>query len=330
MTALHRSAAVLIAVSWLVPCQAVAANAAVADAERRLEQLDFRGARAALEQARGQRGNSRAELLRILELEGIVLGSLDDAEGARHAFRALLNLEPAFVLPVGLSPKVTVPFEDVRAEQIPALRVDATVTRIAGAAVAVRVVVENDVLGLAQAARVQFAVGDEERSTLLAPLVGRTAEVVLRPDAEPLLLQVIGEREAILAEQKLPAPPPPLTPQPRAADVPGARALRPWMWTAGGAAVLTIGAGTVFGLRAGAARDAFEDAARDEAGRVIGLTQREAFELEARSRREGAVANLLWATGGVLAATAVTLYFLDGRVSAEVTPSAVTLGGVWE
>ncbi len=86
----------------------------LADARAQVTALDFKAARKSLQAAEGQPGLSRAQVLELYELSGIVAGTLNEPKVARDAFTRLLNLEPALKLSGKYAPRVTTPFLEAK------------------------------------------------------------------------------------------------------------------------------------------------------------------------------------------------------------------------
>jgi hypothetical protein len=85
-----------------------------------------------------------------------------------------------------------------------------------------------------------------------------------------------------------------------------------------------VGVGALLGVLANVARTSYAQAAKNGAGAVVGMTQREAAALELTAQRDALVANVLFVAGGVLAATGVTFIVVE-RVRAPAS-LALTVG----
>lgn len=93
----------------------------------------------------------------------------------------------------------------------------------------------------------------------------------------------------------------------------------------GGGAV-AAGVGVAFGVISNGTRAQVTSAETDSAGRVIGLTQKDALALDAQQRTQATVANVLMISGAALAAGGVTLLILSlGDTQVALVPAA---GGV--
>lgn len=89
-------------------------SAAVVSARQSYEELRYDEASALLEAALADAWLSEEDRLKALELKGIVDVIRGEEPAARASFRALLEASPDATLPVGLSPKITRVFDEVR------------------------------------------------------------------------------------------------------------------------------------------------------------------------------------------------------------------------
>ena len=96
-----------------------------------------------------------------------------------------------------------------------------------------------------------------------------------------------------------------------------------------GGAVASGAAGAIFGWSSSQARKELEAAQVDEQGRVIGLTQREAYALDERARSQAILANTLFGVAGGLVVTGAILWLLGGDVVATPTAQGVEVSGVF-
>lgn len=324
-------------------------------AERLFNGLDYPQAQRALEQAEKQPENDRATTLRIYELQAIVAASLGQGDKAVKMFKQLLVLSPEYALPGNQPPRVKTPWYEARgwlAEKKP-LELKALEPELAGGKIfRLRVQVVNDPLKLVKKVRffllregrvsaVDVAADAKELGVLAgAPQVSWWAHALGPYDATVLELfsekspRVDGKTE----ELKQPAPLAELTPAPAPAAAPVASAeplieqtpSRPMSgkrlasFGLVAAAAVSFGVGLALGISASGLRARVDNAPRDGSGLTVGLTQREALELDAAQRTQAAVANVLFVGAGVLAAAGVTLFVLslgdDGQVA--VLPAA--------
>lgn len=157
--------------------------------------------------------------------------------------------------------------------------------------------------------------------------------------------ELLGDREAVLATvgtaetpnlREVAAPPSPdpvpvpraiapspaQVPMPRTPAAPRFRVLA-WSLMAGGAAFAATGGG--FALSAAQSRSQLGAASRDEAGRIVGLTQKQAFELENRASRQANLGVWLLVAGGAVGATGLGFYFLGSPATLVPAPNGVAI-----
>lgn len=345
-----RSMAAALALSlWLAGTVRAEENEDLARAERLVDGLRYGEAVRVLEAARAQTGNDRSTLLRILELQGIVAASLGRAEQARSAFRLLVVLEPSYVLKGKYSPKVTTPFYEakgwvtdhgsLRFEPVPAVvdngRVELVVARV-----------ESDPLKLAR--DVRFHVQESPKGDfreVVVPLQGGLARVAVKGEPVRWWAELLGERDEVL-EQIGSAEKPvvdtarqePKKPAVAAAQAPavapGAVVLTPrsFSYVAGGGAVVALGVGVFLGIQSNQNRAMIANAEKDAQGRVIGLTQKQAYNLDAQARGQALAANILFGGAAALAATAGVLWTMGNSQPPPVAvipgPRGIAITGV--
>ncbi|MGV3619889.1 MAG: hypothetical protein ACO1OB_03675 [Archangium sp.] len=321
----------------LVSCLALAdaGGALVNDAKRQLDDLEPEAALKTLDAAEKQEGNARATVLELHLLRGIAFGTLGKDAKTRDAFRKLLMLDPTAKLPLDLPPRVQTPFFEARewcANNGPLTAVPSAEVAD-GEVKALVLTVQKDVLRLAKSAR--FVVGEK---TVEVPLVQGVAKTPVSGATVSWSAEVLGDRKAVLlavasrTEGKTTETPTPVEPgavvvtpsQP--IEVQGAWR-RPLGGMLLGAGVAAAGIGVVFGVLANGSRMQVSNAERDSAGRVVSITQREANALEASAQTQATVANVLFVSGGVLAATGV-VFLIIGPSEAPVARLAPAAGGV--
>lgn len=98
-------------------------------------------------------------------------------------------------------------------------------------------------------------------------------------------------------------------------DVDEVNAMRIASYVAGGASVLSLGIGTIFGLRVSSAQSELDDRARDEDGRYLDddFTQREARRHRRDMESNASIANFGIGAGIGFAATSVLLFILSSE-----------------
>ncbi|WNG28369.1 hypothetical protein F0U62_33450 [Cystobacter fuscus] len=311
-------------------------------ARQLLEELSYAEAARALEQARAQPGNDRDTLLEILELQGVVAGMLQQPAKARSAFQTLLVLAPDYRLKGDYAPRVVTPFFEAKAwvhDQDAALRLEAVPG--GGGLEPVAVQVNKDPLGLGRTVRFHLRDGagwtPQEQ-----PLIGGKASAVVKGEHVEWWAQLLDARQAVLTSVgSATAPLGALAPGARAlvaSESPGAGKSAEAFAAPGSplrtVAVVCLGlaagagaAGGYFGWQSSQARARVTGAAVDETGLIVGITQREAFALDARARSQAGWANVLFGVAGAAAIAGGTLWVLGAPVTVSATPTGVVVGG---
>jgi len=337
--------------SLLLPSLAAAADP-LESARSLVNELNYKAAAKALEKAAQQPGYTAEQVHLLHELEGVVAGTLNDDRGAVEAFTRLLNLDPGYRLTGRYPPRVTTPFYEAKGwvTDHGALTVERGEPKLeAGKVVGLRFTVKGDVLKRVAAVVVHLREdGGAWRTERLPADGGAVTTDATKVDAWVELLaakqwslKLEGSATAPLSFAAQPAPPPPppppssnLTPE-RTHEAPAAvatatlapaprfRGVSIALFATGAAA---LGVGTAFALLSSAGRQRFASAQTDTAGNVTGLTRQQALDLDASVRMQALVADLLFAAGGLLAATGVTL-FIIGTVSPAGGGGGVVLGG---
>lgn len=324
----------LISLLPLVSCLALADAGAtkVNEARRQLDDLEPEAALKTLDAAEKLEGNSRETVLELLLLRGIAFGTLGKDAKTRDSFRKLLMLDPTAKLPADLPPRVQTPFFEAREwceangplTAVPAAEVEG------GDVKSLSVAVQKDVLRLVRSVR--FHVGAETFEVTPGQGVAKTST---HGASVEWSAELIGDRKAVLVvvaprtERATAAPvtdiAPTVTMVPPSG--PGGAWRRPLGGVLLGAGAAAAGIGVVFGLLSNGSRAQVTGAGRDAQGRVVSLTQREAAALAANAQTQAIVANVLFVTGGALAATGV-VFLVIGPDSAPVARLSPALGGV--
>lgn len=334
-------------------------------AERAVRDLEYSDALKHLEAARKQVGNDRATTLRIHELQAITLATLGQEARALKALQVVFSLAPDFKLTGNHPPRVTTVFYEARgwlaqhkpleARQLPGVAKDGLITQL-------QVELINDPLELVK--EVRFFLNVEGKVTQVE-VPAREGLVVAPANLQRLSwwAVLLGEKEAVLKELSssssprieaaapLPVPvakvekvekepvkvaPPPEEKNPEitewvepAQPMPGAR-VGAIALLGGGAAV--AGLGVVFGVMANGTSAQVTGAQTDSNGRVTGITQKRALELDAQQRTEASLANVFIISGAALAAGGVTLLifsFKDTQVALVPAAGGVSLAGTF-
>jgi hypothetical protein len=114
----------------------LAASSAAADplddAQRKIDEIDYEGARDLVAKTLDGGGLSSTELARAHRMAGEIAAALGDAAGAEEHFVAWLVLDPTAQLDEGVSPKIAEPFAaaQARATKLGALDPEITVERL--------------------------------------------------------------------------------------------------------------------------------------------------------------------------------------------------------
>jgi hypothetical protein len=334
------AAAVSLSLSLYVAAVAQAAeNEDLARAEQLMDALRYSDAAKALDAARAQPGLDRPTLLRILELQGIVAASMGRVDQARSAFRLLVSLDPERSLKGKFSPKVTAPFYEAKGWVVEngGLRFEAAPPLLGqGTVDAVVVRVPADPMKAGDKVRFHLREGGGEPRVVEAKLEGGAARAETRGNPVAWWAELLGDRAEVLAligseEAPLtaqaeggaavtttsPTGTPQVTQAGRGSDKP---LLRTLSYVALGGGVVALGAGGVFGIQSSVARGQLASAERDSLGRVTGMTQRQAVELDQRARDNAVLANVLFGAGGALAVAGGVLW-----LSSAEAPVAVVL-----
>lgn len=336
-------------------------NPHLARAEADLKAVEYGAAVRSLEAALKEPGNDRQTMERIFELQGVAFATLNQGPKAVQAFRALLSLAPDFRLQGNYPPRVTTAFYEARgwAEQNGRLDAKAGEPGASGAQLtAVRVEVSNDPARLVKEVRFHVVAGGAPGDRDV-PLAGKVVEAPVSGGMVTWWAELLGARKAVLGTvgtaaaprvdkapgAAAPAPvafapvevkpdvagPPPERPEVTAAGAP-ISGTRIAAWSCAGAAVAAAGVAVVFGLGANATAARVNGAERDGAGRIVGLTQKEAFALDAQQRTQSTLANVLIGTSAALAAGGVTLFLVsrgDSEIALVPTAGGAALVGTF-
>lgn len=336
--------------SWLVLLALAAPNPDVGRAVDLMDDLRYPEAAKVLETARKRPGNDRATVLQILELEAVIAATLDQGERARGFFRALLSVEPEYKLSRDYAPKVLTPFFEAKdwVSRRGALRLEADPAP-PGPISSLAVRVPADPVKLAHEVRFHLRADGGAWRTELAPLSAGRASVAVTARRLEWWAELLGEAQAVLVQQgseqqpvtwgtvKLELPPPPAVaarpppelvpakpPKARApAGGPGPLVIAGWGLVAVGGA--SAGVGGFFGWRSSQARARVAGAEAGSDGLIHGLTQAEAYALDAQARQDAVVANALFGAGGAVGAGGIAMVVFGQPVEVGVGPGGVSL-----
>ncbi len=330
----------------LVAAVLAAPNADLKKAEEQFAQFKYAEARASLAKARAAKGLERPTLLRILELQGIAAGQLRQAAQAEAAFRELLVLDPGHKLEQEYAPRVMTPFMEAGgfATEKGALELRAgPAVSTADSVESVAVEVAKDPLSMARGVRFHVQGPGGAWRTVDAALKDGKATLGTRAPEVRWWAELLGDNEAQLAlvgseaapqVDRPPAPvaaalPPPVKPPP--VDVPAVTSrsspLRPVSFAVLGGALVAGGLGGFFGWRSSDAFGQLNRALSASTGTVTGLTERQAYELNASGKQNATIANALFISAGALAVGGVVLWWLGAPVELAPAPGGVMVSG---
>ncbi|HTM18984.1 MAG TPA: hypothetical protein VL172_00695 [Kofleriaceae bacterium] len=293
---MNRPAVALAAALLLYQARIAAADgkAELDAAAQAIDGVDFESARTHAQAARAGGDLPRGQLIRAYRLLGEIAGALDDAEAARASFTRWLLLDPAGALPDGMSPKITGPFAEARAEvkRLGPLALELSVRRRPG--VVAVTVQRRDPLHMI--ARLQ--------SAPQATVDGDHLEIPAE-DARPVAIEIaaVDEQGNVLVTERVTAEARATEPHHRGKRLPAA--LRWPTWTA--VALVAAGSGGFFAWRVGQAQDDLDALNADS----MQHTFDEARAIQDRGERAALGANISLAVAGAAAAAAVLTLVLE-------------------
>jgi hypothetical protein len=344
---------------------ALSANPDLDKAAKLVADLQYAEAQNALEAALRRPGNDRETMVRIYELQGVVFGTLNQAAKATKAFALLLTLDPDHKLTGDNPPRVMTPFYEARGRASEQGKLDAKPLPAAveaGRVAQVAIEVTSDPLKMVKKVRFHLKTEDKPWAEQSADLAGKTASVSTDGAQVSWWAELIGERDAVLLGvgthgapqhegsapvakpdiklapkgEPLASPPAPpsqeLTQQqpPLEAGTSSGRAASIALIAAG---AVSLGVGVALGVVSFVDRNKVNNAMKDANGVVTGITQADAFALDATVHTTATVANVLFGVGGALAAAGVIIFIISPSSSSSVAlaPSAqgFVLSGSW-
>jgi len=356
----------LASVALLAAVANGAPNPKIGEARKQFEDLDFEKAVRTLAAAEAAPGNDREQVLEILQLQGIVFGTMNKEAKARDAFRELFTLSPDFKLEGNHPPRVRTPFYEAKEwvdsnlplQLVPRAMFDTSVT-------ALTVLVKKDTLRLAKGARFLIDEGPAPKSRDAAFTNG-VAKVELDAPRVGWRVQVLGSKDAVLLElgpfthqgsgapavatktatTPIPTTAPtatttttttPAASEPATVSATATRGgwMRPASYGALGSGAVALGVGIVFGVMANETRSKVTGATTNEAGLITSVSQRDAAAFEARTKQQGTIANVLFGVGGGLLAAGAILFFVGAQaangtqVSLHLSPTGFAVTGAF-
>jgi hypothetical protein len=311
--------ATLSALALLAAPEAPATSGAgeLAKAVAALEVPDFDLAQAALDRALESPGTDRQTLLQIYELRGFLAAALRKSDAALEEFKALLVLAPDYQPTRSYSPRVMTPYLEAKAwvADNGALRfVPLPPSPEKGVITKAGTTVVTDPLKLGRKVRFHTRSAPDKWADDVVDLEHGMAEVRLRITGSGWWAELLGERDVVLS--RLASAEAPIVDGKLPAAPPLALKLSKRQWTGvglGGAAAIAAGAATFFGLTAQAQRDEIAHATKDGAGRIVSMTQAQAYEKTRDARAAAIAADLLWVASAALAGGAGWTFWLDAH-----------------
>lgn len=305
------------------------------DARRLMNELQYeqalKTATAALDQAKDV---DRDTLVGLYEFSGIAWAAVDKPAKAKDAFQRLLSLAPDYQLSKDLPPRTRTPFFEAKTwvDANGAVSVQVEAVREAGQVKELRISVADNALVPARAVRVGLTVEGRAEPAARLPVTSGRATLEVGAPAVQWAVEVLGDKGVLRAASGESVPPvvaPPVTaprPLPAVAASAAPGWLRPAGLAVGGAGLAALVAGGVLGYLSFDARSQLASAERNMAGVVTGLTERQAAQLDQSARTFALVANALFITGGLLAATGLGLFIFGPAETGAPQVAVLPLG----
>ncbi len=314
------------------------ANPELDKAAQLFDELNYKQAAPLLDAAWKRSGNDRAQVLKILELQGLVAATLNNAAKATGYFQQLLSLDPEHKLSGDYPPRVMTPYYEARGRVSDkgALEFKAGKAALVGGRVIQLAVDVSDPTKLAKRVRFHLRPDGGPWSDATVELAGKHAAMSTDAKRVEWWAELLSDNEAVLAlagdvgaplqegQAELPvvaAPIPPPPPPPVEEHQAGGGSWPAGRWAGVGVAaagVAGVAVGVVEGLQANSLRNQVNNATLDASGHVNGLTQAKAYQLDSEQRTAALVANICLVGGGVLAAAGVTLFAVSGPGETKV------------
>jgi hypothetical protein len=332
----------LLSAALVLSSAAIPENPDLKRGEELFAQYKYPEALKALAKARAARGLDRESLLRILELTGVSAGQLRQTAAAQAAFREMLVIDPTRQLATEYAPRVMTPYYEVRQLVLEAgsleFKAGPPVTT-AGAVESVSVALVRDPLAMARAVRFHLQTADGWKQ-VEAPLKAATATLPVGAPQARWWAELLGENESVLASiasetsPRVDLPPAP-APSSAPAAVTQVEAVQPrpgspvrgLSYGVMGAALVVGGVGAYFGVQSAGAFGQIKNADKDTSGRITGITERRAHELDAQGKQQATIANALFISAGALAVGGITMWLLGAPVAVSPTPNGVSVAG---
>ena len=289
----------------------------LADAKAAVDNSDYFTARSALDEALRAGTHHPAQLGEIHRLRGIVAAALGDPDAATKSFEMALALVPTMSLPVGISPKISRPF-DAAKEQLKNKQPLKIKTDTKSDPPSVTIEVVSDPASMIKKLRAVATVDGKpakEFDKPVAPSVKIDLPKGSRIDLQVVALDDNGNHVAELGTKEVPivivgkggtttkvVKQPIKQPVVETPSSPRPLYLKWWLW--GGAAVVGLGAAGFFGVEAVLAKNELDDLNAESPNHTFD----EAKAVETRARHRVLFTNISLIAGGAFAITAGVLY----------------------
>ncbi|MBL9038134.1 MAG: hypothetical protein JNG84_06440 [Archangium sp.] len=353
--------------SWLLAASALAANNPDFDrAVKLIDELQYTEASKALDAALQRPGNDRQTVLRVYELQGVVAATLNQGPQAVQRFQMLLSLEPDFKLKGEHPPRVTTAFFEaksaigekgvVQATALPASYAEGRVTKLS-------VQVTGDPQRLIQVVRFHVRAGAGSGVWLTREAAVNNGRAAVKPNTGRVewWAELLGEKGAVLitladeAKPRSEVAPEPVDDGAQASSggsglkeaelrlddvpeqLPPGFGLKVGAYSMWGVTVGLAVVGIVFGLDSTKDSNTLRDglASVDGMGRVNGITQVQAVELEKSAKQKATLANGMFIGAGAAAVIGGALFFFGQRaglgqqVSFHLLPGGAGVSYAW-
>lgn len=308
-------------------------------------ELEYPEAYKALDAAYKRKGNDRQTIITILEQQGVVAGIMNQASKSRRAFEMLFVVYPDHQLASDYAPRVTTPYFEAKNILDERGSIQLVAPPPTGRPVEKLSVQVTDPLKMGQAVRFHWSSDGGAWRTETSPLASGAASVKASGVAVKWWAELLNPYEGVLAISGSEAAPLyagkppvvsrapvkeaprvalPMPPPPRQGGV-----LRPAGLACLGLAAVAGGAGGYFGWRSNTGRARIQGLGVDESGFTIGMSQREAYALDAEVRSNAQLANglLLGAAGAAVAGG--VLWLLGAPAAVAPAPGGAVVQGTF-
>ncbi|MFT3712243.1 MAG: hypothetical protein QM817_31750 [Archangium sp.] len=331
---------------------ALVVTAAPADwlavAEKQCFEMQYPKCLDSLERAWVREGNSREQVIRILELTGVTAAQVKQNARSQEGLRRLFLIDFAHTFTGRFAPRVNTQILEAKSwvGQVRPLAWSAAPAELAGEHVrAVSIRITNDPMNLGtlvrfhtradggewkvnevtvenSAARLDVDAGELEwwaelltgnRGVLMPAMGSEASPQRERATKAPVVAKTVPTDDVA----KKPGPVAAVENLKQPAPSAGPR-FRPAAWVMTVTGALAVGAGVTFGVMSSSARQQLMMPVLDSAGVVQNQTQAEAYATNARMQRDAILAMALSIGGGVVLATGVTLFIVGSVVGVSV------------